>query len=1672
MARKRLNKKVALIGSLVFLILVVVAIVVIPKLNQEPDKFIKDGDAAWLAKDYEKAQRNYLKAHKFAKTGSLRKEILFKLADVYMQTGQWPKVRGCWEQIINIDPENIEARLGRLKYIYIVADNYANVGRNVSSIWEEVKSQTSELIGVVDSAGLLMEDKAKWESSFGVEDNQSHHATSRCIGAYLYLLRGRASFELAKMGAVTTPDELLTGAIGDLEKVRTFDPNNVDAYWYMAQAAIEKGEILASRGNLEERGKAAKQANELLQQAVQVANDIPKAHINVLTHKLMLARKSDPKLMKQQIRLLEPEYLSLVSRFPSSAEAFATLSGFYSFYSVYSDRQLGLANLDKAIDALEKAIGLDKVNVEYAINAANLYYRKSSVYGQKSEIQKAIEIAKSAVEFPDAQDTLGPRSFANRMNRFLLCLFLANCYIEQVLEPSEGTTDSQNEVWLKNAEQVVHEIEQIFGSSEEPQVVKWQGMLELAKGNADQAVRKLYAAYEQIRASNIPERRDAQLSYTLAKIFLDTPEIGAASEFLTGALDAGVVLVKPEAILDYLEVLGKIDRWPHVLSPANPYGIDAYEQRFGQSQRSRTLRIKALIGTNRISEAEDELDKLDQNSPDAIELNLVLVQAKIRQIKTAIAKNLAAEDTTIIFEQTENEKQQNVVTDPAVKLMKVELDKYVQLQAELVQKMLSVDPNSIEETSVSAIFGNYVAQGQMDKARDLVNRFLMHFPDSTALLFYKRLLSEPDPNNVSQQRQKEIEKQVLVNIADPVSRAVNLGIFYRRENDLDKAVELLREALEIKQHREKNVDKPLSKPTLETNLKRIAANYLFEIACQMENWKLAETVVETVKRENLDDCQGQLFAARFDMAKHEYNNALAKIDECLKQKPIFSYAYLLRSNINANLGNERASIEDISKAQSLNPLDSTIAKTMAVTLYLRNQKLGDKVSSEQITEVKRALEQAIYLNPGDVMLLSDYAEYISSTEPARALAIRLKLQQNSPTLQNAVLLSRLAVKMALKEQDSKNKEKLLEIAASSLEQANKIDPRDRLVLDSYAEYYRATGQEEKAKQLLVESQNQDLLWRHYFQLGQFEDAKTVLLNLYKQQSTNIDVVKGLLLVAERTGDREAIKKYSGELLAVEETAENRIGQIRAYLSVGLIEEAKNKLQSFKERHPDNPDVLLLEGWLAMRQGQLKKALELINQNLAVNEGNAGAWRLRGEINLLMTNYNQAIIDLKKSKSLSAVPTTRIALAKAYLQAEQPDNAITELRNTIDEADAQVETRILLEQIYKGLGRKESLKRFYDETLVKFPASVLWYVRAGEFALANDEFDRAEQLYKKAYVLKQQEYVGQNTENVIQDVEYVAAFDGYLQALLVASGGSNATNRTLRPEKLQQVIEEGLKHEHTSLAPLAFCRIGEAELKLGDRNSAIEYCRRAIDEVGTNEELNAEILQRMFVTFGDDEVSKYCEQKLKTNPNALAANFTMFNLARIKGEYNKAFDYISKCIELTGPDKQRVLDYITYRAELLTLAYERTSDNSYIKKAISDYESLLDKKPNNTHVLNNLAYMLAENQQRLPEALEYARRALEQMPDNPNFMDTYAYVLYKNGQTSKAAELLTAALQQYRQDATDAPVEVWEHLGIVMEKLVEKAKAVDAYSRALQAGADKLSPVVKERIKAAIERLSK
>jgi tetratricopeptide (TPR) repeat protein len=730
----------------------------------------------------------------------------------------------------------------------------------------------------------------------------------------------------------------------------------------------------------------------------------------------------------------------------------------------------------------------------------------------------------------------------------------------------------------------------------------------------------------------------------------------------------------------------------------------------------------------------------------------------------------------------------------------------------------------------------------------------------------------------------------------------------------------------------------------------------------------------------------------------------------------------------------------------LNPSDGAIAKRLAFVLYQRNEKLGSNASADQVLETGNALDRALALNINDLELLSFYAEYIVKTRPSAALAIRQRLQKVVPSMSNAVLLGRMATKLASEEGNAERKQALFAIAASSFEQARQIDPNNKTMLVSYTEYLRTSGQGEKAEQLLHKSEDQKLLWTYYFQGGQFEDAKKILEQQYQTNLKDTNTVRGLFLVAEKTADKEAVKKYSEELLLLGDTLENRLFQIQAFLEVGLVKEAEYKLQSLKEKFPDEPKAMLLEAWLAMKQGQLKKALDLTSRNLETNQDNAAAWRLKGQIGFLMANYEQAIIDLKKSKSLSVDPLTQLALARAYQRAGRGEDAITELESMVDRPQAPMQARMLLEQMYWQFSKKEALKSFYDETLKKFPDSVDWYNRAGSFAIAVGEVDRAEQLYKQAWQKSKEKGEGNSM-----------SLEGYFQSLI--AGG-----------KMDAFFEEAGKYVDSNFAPVIFVKMAEAKLKLGDKGAAIQYLRKAVDKAGTDEVLVSNILQRMYSMLGAEEVLAYCTEKLKTNPDSLAANMAMFNLKTINGEYNNAADYIDKCLKIIGPNSPDRVALMTRKAETFTAAYSKTSDNNYLKKAIAEYESLLTEMPNNPDVLNNLAYMLAEENARLADALEYSKRACEARPNDPGLLDTYSYLLYKNGKLSEAVESLQSALQQYEQNKISAPAELYEHLGMIKEGLGSVDEALAAYKQALDTGAEGLSEVTRGRIKAAIERL--
>ncbi len=306
--RRRLNKKVALVGTTVLLLLALAAVCVILRLNRNPAPLIADGDAAWAAHDCQTARESYTRAYGLIRSSEGKIDLLFKLAEVYRELDQWDRVLGCWGQVLTSDPQNVKARLGQLKYAYLLADGLGSAGRSMSGYWEEVLSQARKATDLIEKSGLSSDEKTKWEPSFGTVDDRAWHGGARQLGPHLHFVKGRAAFELAALGAVMSPGELLQEAQNDLDEAKKLDPNNVQVYRYLAEVFVKKGETAASRGNTEQKNAAEQQADDILAEAVRAAGQVPEAHVNVLMRKLTVAQRGSITATREQMKALEPQY--------------------------------------------------------------------------------------------------------------------------------------------------------------------------------------------------------------------------------------------------------------------------------------------------------------------------------------------------------------------------------------------------------------------------------------------------------------------------------------------------------------------------------------------------------------------------------------------------------------------------------------------------------------------------------------------------------------------------------------------------------------------------------------------------------------------------------------------------------------------------------------------------------------------------------------------------------------------------------------------------------------------------------------------------------------------------------------------------------------------------------------------------------------------------------------------------------------------------------------------------------------------------------------------------------------------------------------------------------------------------------------------------------------------
>lgn len=161
------------------------------------------------------------------------------------------------------------------------------------------------------------------------------------------------------------------------------------------------------------------------------------------------------------------------------------------------------------------------------------------------------------------------------------------------------------------------------------------------------------------------------------------------------------------------------------------------------------------------------------------------------------------------------------------------------------------------------------------------------------------------------------------------------------------------------------------------------------------------------------------------------------------------------------------------------------------------------------------------------------------------------------------------------------------------------------------------------------------------------------------------------------------------------------------------------------------------------------------------------------------------------------------------------------------------------------------------------------------------------------------------------------------------------------------------------------------------------------------------------------------------------------------EYDVADEELEKALILAGNNDELKVQVLSMMGDLKYRM--KDFDSSY-----GFYEEALKISPEETLILNNYAYFLAEGGKDLKRALKMAELVMEKEGDNDTYIDTYAWVLYKLGRYREAHR----AMMKIFGKENERDPEILEHMGYIIKAMDNCIEAVEYWRSALEKDSSK------------------
>jgi tetratricopeptide (TPR) repeat protein len=608
-------------------------------------------------------------------------------------------------------------------------------------------------------------------------------------------------------------------------------------------------------------------------------------------------------------------------------------------------------------------------------------------------------------------------------------------------------------------------------------------------------------------------------------------------------------------------------------------------------------------------------------------------------------------------------------------------------------------------------------------------------------------------------------------------------------------------------------------------------------------------------------------------------------------------------------------------------------------------------------------------------------------------------------------------------------------AIEEYRKADSIKPGQQGVSMQLARALAANGQFAEAEQLYRLVMEKDKTYQY---------AYTELYRMFLFQAVN----------AERANKQDAAKTYKDQAEQILKAGYQNNPKQYAFLTMLAMhyygqrrtDDMVNVLGQIKSHAKDFDQAYMTVGDFYLRMGDADSAIREYKEGIAKDPKKKAAYN-KHIIEVLMRQGKRAEAAEVNAQILKDDPNDNDARglsATFMLDRGDVSKALTELQAVVTRAPDNPVARYNLGRAHHALNEFEQARQQFQKAIELRPDYVMARLGLAQLQVSRGEFDAA-----------------------LKTAEAVLGIDpGNVNARLIESAALMGQKKF---SDSRVILDSMLKGAPGS--PDVMFQLGVVNLAEGKYKEAEDSFRRAYQLNPANSRGLMGVVETNMAQNKPDAALATLQAESEKAPNRVDLLLALGNTAVRAGKFDMAVATYQKILPSLDKNSKAQADvYLrigeTYRrkgdlpsaVQALQKARETNpSDTNVLStlglaldgagrrpEAQQVYEATLKIQPDNAVVLNNLAFLMAENGGNLDEALSKAQRAKQIYPNLAEISDTMGWIFLKKNQFDQAIDIFKDLVAKQPGHSTYR-----YHLGLAYSQKGDKTRAVAELREALK-----------------------